>query len=239
MDALKVPYLDIRLSTRPGSWKTVALDQPVTYLGRPEVGEAGVDLEYRWVARKQARIFRQEAAGALTYVLENWRDEEGIRLYERLLERGETHVLHHGYTFRVPGILATLESPHFHLTFCANAMKTISLSIKTDGPPVVSIFGKTVDFTPQEYRLVQYLHARPEQLCPYHDIIAQIWAGRPHSPAVIQAYLNQLYANADLFSEKREALDILLAKVRGKISKASGGVTLIETVWGEGIRLRS
>jgi hypothetical protein len=93
-------YLDIRLSTASGTlWKRVPLIDDVTCLGRPEAGEPGVNLEYLWVARKHARIFREGNSEEITYFLENWRGREGIRLYEAILQPGERHALRHGYIF--------------------------------------------------------------------------------------------------------------------------------------------
>ena len=158
----------------------------------------------------------------------------GIRLYEKILRPGERHVLRHGYVFHIPGVLATPTDPYFIITFCMGAKRTSCLSIMFGQPPYISIFGQLVDFPPQEYALLEYLYMHKDQLCPYHDIIAYVWTDKPRTPEKIQAYLEQLYSNHDLFSIKKEALDILVAKVRKKIRRASGGVTLIETIRGGG-----
>jgi hypothetical protein len=85
-------YLDIRLSTAPGTlWLNVPLIEAETRLGRPEAGEPGVNLEYLWVGRKHARIFREGTGEEIAYYLENWRGREGIRLYEAVLQPGERH----------------------------------------------------------------------------------------------------------------------------------------------------
>jgi len=113
MEPSHTAYLDIRLSTAPGTfWRKVCLIDDVAYLGRPEAGEPGVNLEFPWVARKHARIFREGTGEETTYTLENWRGREGIRLYEKILRPGDRRVLHHGYIFQIPGVLATPTDPH-------------------------------------------------------------------------------------------------------------------------------
>jgi hypothetical protein len=60
MEPCNTAYLDIRLSTVPGTlWRKVCLLDDVTRLGRPEANEPGVDLELRSVSRKHGRIFRE------------------------------------------------------------------------------------------------------------------------------------------------------------------------------------
>jgi FHA domain len=240
MEPSNTAYLDIRLSTAPGTlWRKVPLIDAETRLGRPEANESGVNLEYLWVARKHARIFRTGTAEETTYFLENWRGRAGTRLYELILQPGERHVLRHGYIFCIPGVLATPTDLYFEITFYMGAERTRGLSIIVGQPPTVSIFGQIVGFTRQEYALLAYLYAHKGELCPYAEIIAAIWTPKPRTPESIRTYLDQLHADRDLFSIKKEALDVLLVKVRGKIREASGGVTLIETVRGEGLCLRT
>ena len=240
MEPSHTACLDIRLSTAPGTlWRNAPLTDDVTHVGRPEAGEPGVNLEYLWVSRKHARIFCEGIGEDTTYFLENWNGPAGIRLYEKILQPGERHVLRHGYIFHIPGVLATPTSPYFVITFCMGAKWTSCLSIMFGQPPYISVFGQLVDFSPQEYALLEYLYRRKDQLCLYHDIIAYIWTDKPRTSEKIQAYLEHLKNNDDLFSIKKEALDILVAKVRKKIRNASGGVTLIETIRGGGPCLRT
>jgi len=240
MQSPDTAYLDIRLSSAPGTlWQAVALTEEMTYLGRPEVGEPGVNLELKTVSRKHARIVRAGAGETTTYFLENVRGRAGIRLYELILHPGERHMLGHSYIFQIPGVPAAPTDPSFLITFCIDAQQTSCLSIMFGQRPTVSIFGQMVNFTPQEYTLLAYLYMHRDQLCLYHDIVAYIWVPKPRTPERIRTYLEQLYTDFDAFSYKREALDILVWKVRSKIRRASGGVTLIETVRGEGLCLRT
>jgi len=120
------------------------------------------------------------------------------------------------------------------------AEQTMRLSIKLGQPPNISIFGQLVVFSRQEYALLAYLCVHKDELCPYQAIIAQLWAPKPRTPERIYAYLERLYTDPDEFSIKKEDyLDPLIHKVRRKINEASGGVTLIETVRGEGLCLRT
>jgi hypothetical protein len=240
MEPSQTACLDIRLSTALGTlWRNAPLTDDVTHVGRPEAGEPGVNLEYLWVSRKHARIFREGTGEETTYFLENWNGPAGIRLYEKILRPGERHVLRHGYVFHIPGVLATPTDPYFMITFCMEAKRTSCLSIMFGQPPYISIFGQLTDFPRQEFALLKYLYMHKDQLCLYRDIIAYVWTDTPRTPEKTQAYLEQLKNNHDLFSTKREALDTLVAKVRKKIRQASGGVTLIETVHGEGFCLRT
>jgi DNA-binding winged helix-turn-helix (wHTH) protein len=212
----------------------------VTSIGRPEAGRPGVNLELPTISRQHARIVREGQGAATTYFLENQRGRAGVRLYELLLRPGDPrHVLCHGYSFQIPGGLESPAEPHFQLTFCMDAQRTSCLAIMFGQRPTVSIFGQIVRFTPQEYALLAYLYAHGGQLCPFPEIIAHIWATKSRDPEQIRAYLAQLNGDRDALSYKREALDILVAKVRGKIRRASGGVTLIETVRGAGFCLRA
>lgn len=239
MEPSDTAYLDIRLTTAPGTlWRKACLIDDVTYLGRPEADEPGVNLEFPWVARKHARIFREGTGQDTTYFLENWRGREGIRLYEKILRPGDRHVLCHGYIFHIPGVLSTPTDPHFSITFCMGSDRTSCLSIMFGQPPYISIFGQLVDFSPQEYAFLEYLYMHKDQICPYSAIIAYIWTHKPRTPERMRTYLDQLDAEPGAFSYKREALDILMYKVRKKIRKASGGVSLIETVRDEGLCLR-
>lgn len=240
MEPSDTVYLDIRRSTAPGTlWQAVALRDDVTYLGRPEAGEPGVNLELTTISRKHARIVREGAGEAITYCLENERGRAGIRLYELILHPGERHTLGHGYIFQIPGVLAAPTDPYVLISFCMNAQQTNCLAIMFGQPPTISIFGQIVRFTPKEYRLLAYLYKHREQLCRYYEIIANVWVDKPRTPERIRTYLEQLYADDDAFSPKRVALDILVSKVRSKIKQASGGISLIETVWGEGLCLRT
>jgi DNA-binding winged helix-turn-helix (wHTH) protein len=240
MESPETAFLDIRLSTAPGKlWKSVVLADEVTYIGRPEAGEPGVSLDLTTISRKHARIVRERTGAEATYFLENVRGRAGIRLYELILNPGERHFLGHGYVFQIPGVLATPTEPFVLITFCMDTQRTSCLSIMFGQRPNVSIFGQLVRFTPQQYRFLEYLYQHRDQICLYYDIIANIWVSRPRTLERIQAYRDQLYAAPDAFSCQREALDILMSKVRAKIRQASGGVTLIETVRGEGLCLRT
>jgi hypothetical protein len=232
-------YLDIRLSTAPGPlWQRVWLTDADMPIGRPEQGEPGVDLKCSNVSRQHACIVCEKADEEATYFVKNVRGQEGIRLYEKMLLPGERHILRHGYVFHIPGMQATSADPYFSITFCMDAV-TMSLSIKFGQPPHISIFGRIVRFTRQEYMLLEYLYAHKNEICPYREIIAYIWTDQPRTPERIQVYLEQLQRDRDEYSYKKEALDILLTKVRRKISDASGGVALIETIHGEGLCLRT
>jgi DNA-binding winged helix-turn-helix (wHTH) protein len=240
MEPSHTACLDIRLSTALGTlWRNAPLTDEVTQVGRPEAGEPGVNLEYLWVSRKHARIFREGTGEETTYFLENWNGPAGVRLYEKIMRPGERHVLHHGYVFHIPGVLATPTDPYFIITFCMGAKRTSCLSIMFGQPPYISIFGQLVDFPLQEYVLLEYLYMHKDQICLYHDIIAYVWTDKPRPSEKIQEYLERLYADNVEFSNRRKALDTLVAKMRKKIRQASGGVMLIETVHGEGFCLRT
>lgn len=115
----------------------------------------------------------------------------------------------------------------------------MSLSIKFGQPPHISIFGQLVDFKPQEYALLEYLYAHKNEVCPYHEIIAYVWTDQPRTLERVQAYREKLSANDDEFSIRREHLYAVRSRVCRKISDASGGVTLIETIPGKGLCLRT
>lgn len=233
-------YLEIRLSTdAPGTvWATVPLTEEVTYLGRPEPGEPGVDLQLEWVSRKHARLFRECAGGETVYHLENWRGRSGIRVYERLLlQAGDSFALGHCYTFQIPGVRASEDDPYFSITLYFDD-RTKYLSIQPGQPPHFIIFGQAVRFTSQEYDLLAYLFEHRNQICPYAEVIAALWAREPRGPEQIREYLERLYNDPDELSLRREALDALVSKVRRKLRGGGDGPTLIETIRGGGPCLR-
>lgn len=239
MDASAGACLDLHYLNGPRPHlSTYLLSGDETRIGRLEEGEPGVQLEGYSISRKHACVRRQVSGGAVAYVLTNLRGRSGVRLYEHLLLPGDQHILHHGYTFQIPGVLATQDEPHYLIQFRVDDQQTSLLGFELCEPPNLRIFGQIIRFTPQEYALLAFLYRNKGQLCPYAEVIAAIWAPRPHPAEQAQAYLAQLYAHPDLLSVKREALDILLAKVRGKIKAASAGVALIETVRGVGLCLR-
>jgi DNA-binding winged helix-turn-helix (wHTH) protein len=226
------PYLLILLSTEPKNERPrVYLTSTETYLGRPEKEELSpsfINLAYPWISRKQARIFQCGAE----YVLENCSKRNDIRLYEIILRTGESRMLKHGYQFRVPDSA----DPQFLITFCLG-QETMQLALRVDQRAhKVRVFGKDVHLTPHEYYLVKYLYDHAEDLCYFDDIIAYIWAESKTDDA-IQPYLTKLQSDRHEFDERREALDVLLAKVRQKFREASGGMSFIETVRSEGLRL--
>ena len=240
MESPDTAYLDIRLSTAPGTlWRRVDLVDDVTYLGRPEEGQPGVDLELRRISRQHGRIVRERSGDQPTYFLENTRGRAGIRLYEKLLQPGERHILGHGYIFHIPAVLTTLSDPSLTITFCLDSKQTTCLSIEFDQPPNVSIFGQLVEFSPQEYAVLEYLYIHKDQLCPYRDIIAYVWTDQLRTHKSIQTPLERLNANPYEYSERKEQLYIVLCEVRRRIREASGGVILIETIRGKGLCLRT
>jgi hypothetical protein len=86
MEQSHTACLDIRLSTALGTlWRNAPLTDDVTQVGRPEAGAPGVNLEYLWVSRKHARIFREGTGEATTYFLENGNGPVGgiIRSHSR------------------------------------------------------------------------------------------------------------------------------------------------------------
>ena len=239
MEPPHTAYLDIRLSTEPGTlWRRFPLIGTETPIGRPEEGEPGVNLYYANISRKHACVVCEASDAGTTYFLENRRGQAGIRLYEKMLLPGERHALRHGYMFHIPGMPASAVEPYFSITFCLDGA-TARLSIELSQPPYISIFGRLIRFTPQEYTLLEYLYTHKNEICLYHDIIAHIWAPQPRTSERIQASLEKLYADPDDYSYKKEALDILVAKVRRKIRDASGGISFIETIHGRGLCLRA
>jgi DNA-binding winged helix-turn-helix (wHTH) protein len=240
MEPSDTAYLDIRLSTAPGTlWQTVKLHDDVTDLGRPEEGEPGVNLVLKTISRKHAHIVREGTGEGAAYFLENVRGKAGIRLYEMILRPGERYILGHGYIFHIPAVLTTLSDPSLAITFCLDSKRTTCLSINFDQPPTVSIFGQLVEFSPQEYALLEYLYIHKDQLCPYRDIIAYVWTDQLRTPKSIQTPLERLRANPYEYSEKKEQLYIVLCEVRRRIREASGGIMLIETIRGQGLCLRT
>jgi hypothetical protein len=119
------PYLDIRLSTEPGKiWRTVALTDEVTPLGRPEAGEPGVDRICARISRQHACVRRTAVGEAVNYTIENLAGKGGIRIYAKILHPGECHVLHHSHVFHIPAML--VGSPHrsYQITYCENPLVT-------------------------------------------------------------------------------------------------------------------
>ena len=81
MEPSHTACLDIRLSSALGTlWRNAPLTDDVTQVGRPEAGAPGVNLEYLWVSRKHARIFREGTGEETTYFLENWNGPGGHSL---------------------------------------------------------------------------------------------------------------------------------------------------------------
>jgi hypothetical protein len=234
-----IARLDIRCSTEPKTGaRTVLLTDPVTNIGRLEAGVPGVSLEGMQISRQHARITREESDAGVHYAVENVRGRAGVRIYEHLLLPGERHTLLHGYCFQIPGLTAGPDEPLYQFTFRSDDHQTTCLAFELSPPATIRIFGTIVPFTPQEYAMLDCLCRHAHTLCTYAMVIAAVWA-RPRTPEGRQAYLAQLHTDPDLLSVKREALDIILVKVRAKIRAASGGLTLIETIRGEGLCLRA
>lgn len=176
----------------------------------PEAASSFVDLDLPSISRRHARITRQQNG----YVLENWEGKYGIGVYERRLEPGDTHMLRHSDIFRIPD----LPSEHFKCLFLLNdGTQKLPLQVENQSHEVY-IFGDVINFTPLEYKLVDYLYKRKGQMCYYHELATHIWP--------------------DIRSDDRKRdLEVLLVKVRKKIRAASGGFTFMQTLRGEGVRL--
>lgn len=216
-DDSQLAYLLISPSTDPEStWVPVYLNANPTCLGRPEpdaVGENYIDLRLDSVSREHARIWRE----ASSYTLENWRGRYGIGLFERELQPGQRHELRHGFIFRIPAL-----ADHLRIMFVANSRETQLWPLYVE--PALQkafVFGTQLDLTPQSFALLRYLYGRRNQICPYNQIIDNLWPGLRARGVV----------------EKGRNLDVLLANLRRALAQASGGFTFMQTVRGEGIRL--
>lgn len=237
MEPSGAAYLEIRRSIAPEAiWQKVPLMSERIYLGRLEAGEPGVDLDDPWISRRHGCIDLQPGATGMRYRLRCLRGRTGIRLYEKLLQPDDSHEIHHGYTFQIPGMLKAPADHCFMITLYISDA-TLCLAIMPSQPPHFIIFGQPVECTPQEYALLDYLYAHKHEICTYYALIAAIWMPRPHTPERMAEYLRCLHADPDEFSVKYEWLTSLLSRVRTKLREASGGVTFIETIRGKGLRL--
>jgi DNA-binding winged helix-turn-helix (wHTH) protein len=211
-----IPYLLISLSTEPEStWPRCYLTDEITYLGRPEYDEtdsATIDLKLDWISRKHARIVRQ----GTTYILENQRGTNGIGVYERSLQPGETHTLRHGDRFRIPDLSDT----HARILFLIDDRQTMLLPLHLDRrQQKVRVFNTLVPFRGIEYKLIAYLYKHEGEICGYDEILAHLWP------------------DFEKVDGRRAELDVYLARVRAKLRDASGGFTFMQTIRGQGIRL--
>ncbi|NTW04289.1 MAG: hypothetical protein HGA19_24000 [Oscillochloris sp.] len=232
-------FLDIRLFPDLDQiWRRVPLTDALTYLGRPEVGQPGVNLEFLWVSRQHACVERHERDGKTTYTLRNVNGRAGIRLYEHLLMSGDSRPLLHSYTFQIPGTLEKLTSPHLLITLCVGS-STTRLAIVPSLPPYFVIFGEPLRFTPKGYSLLSYLYQHKDAFCPYAELIAALWTPKPRTPERIRTYQEHIASDLAEYESRKENLESLLARVRGKIRKASGGVELIQTIHSEGLCLHT
>ncbi|MBX0327653.1 winged helix-turn-helix domain-containing protein [Oscillochloris sp. ZM17-4] len=232
-------YLEIRRSTEPLKvWRRVLLTDGEISIGRLEESEAGVNLDLPQVSRKHAAVVVPKPGEGTSYTLKNVRGRTGIRLYEKLLLLGDQCALQSGYGFQIPGVLTDPADPYFSILFYLDNATTC-LEIERCAPPHFRIFGQLVSFRPQEYALLEYLYSKKNQICPYADILATIWAPDPRTPELVQAYLAKLRSDPDEYSIRRESLNSILSRIRREISEASGGLALIETIRGEGLCLRT
>src|SRR5262245_55187240 len=122
-----LPYLLISLSDDPDSTWRRPINADVTCLGRPESDAAEldtIDLRTDWASRKHARIVRQGA----DYVLENWQGRNGIGVYERSLQPGDSHILRHGDQFRIPD----LSTGYARILFLIDDRTTMRLPLQID-----------------------------------------------------------------------------------------------------------
>lgn len=211
-----LPFLLISLPGEPGeTWPRHYLSDEITYLGRPEPDEsssATIDLRLDWVSRKHARIVRRGEE----HVLENWRGTNGIGIYERSLQPGESHVLRHGDCFRIPD----LSDAYTRICFLRDEHRTMLLPLHIDRRQQrVSVFSKRLAVRGIEYKLLAYLYDHMGEICSYEDILAHLWPD---------------YEKAD---GRRAELDVYLTRVRARLRTASGGFTFMQTLRGQGIRL--
>jgi DNA-binding winged helix-turn-helix (wHTH) protein len=209
------PYLLISLAAEPDSTWRHAITADVTCLGRPETdaGEPNtIDLRTDWASRKHARIIRQGAE----YVLENWQGKNGIGVYERCLQPGDTHILRHGDQFRIPD----LSTAYARILFLIDDKTTMRLPLQIDPRQhKVLVFGEVAPLRGLEYRLLAYLYQRAGDVCTYQDLLAHLWPD---------------YYKVD---GRRAELDVYLARVRARLREASGGFSFMQTLRGHGVRL--
>ena len=121
------PYILISLSDEAESTWRHAITANVTCLGRPEADAntpETIDLHTDWASRKHARILRQGA----DYILENWQGRNGIGIYERCLQPGDTHILRHGDQFRIPD----LSAGYARILFLIDDKATMRLPLQID-----------------------------------------------------------------------------------------------------------
>jgi hypothetical protein len=166
-----LPYLLISLAVEPDSTLRHAITADVTCLGRPET-DAGepdtIDLRTDWASRKHARIIRQGAE----YVLENWQGKNGIGVYERCLQPGDTHILRHGDQFRIPD----LSTAYARILFLIDDKTTMRLPLQIDPRQhKVLVFGEVAPLRGLEYRLLAYLYQHAGDVCAYQDLLAHLW----------------------------------------------------------------
>ena len=84
---------------------------------------------------------------------------------------------------------------------------------------VVKIAGKTLNLTGKEYALLELLALRKGMIVSKEQ------------------FLNHLYGGTDEEPEMK-IIDVFLFRIRNKITKLSGGVDYIQTVWGRGYILK-
>ena len=209
------PYILISLADEADSTWRHAITADVTCLGRPEADASAaetIDLRTDWASRKHARILRQGA----DYILENWQGRNGIGIYERCLQPGDTHTLRHGDQFRIPDLSAA----YARILFLIDDKTTMRLPLQIDlRQHKVLVFGEVVPLRGLEYRLLAYLFAHAGDVCAYEDLLAHLWPD---------------YYKVD---GRRAELDVYLARVRARVREASGGFSFMQTLRGHGVRL--
>jgi len=114
----------------------------------------------------------------------------------------------------VARILAIIRRSKGH---AQSIIKTGTISVNLDAN-TVEVDGHTVHLTGKEYQMLELLSLRKG------------------TTLTKEMFLNHLYGGMD--EPELKIIDVFICKLRKKLSEATGGSNLIETVWGRGYVLR-